>query len=336
MIRKSIVLILLVLVASSPTSHAADTYTSIAQALSSGDLSAASRLISANKGVSAASSRQIAISNALSNGNLDAVREIIQGPVPTPNASKSIVQSQTQIALNALSVGDIDKVAIAVYGQDAVIATALTRGDIAGASKAIQDARAIDKQIVVILEKSGSSNSQPGSSNSQPGSSNSQPGSSNSQPGSSNSQSLIAQAEKFRMMDSALVSLKKSINVQLSALDRILALKLTKINDKDKQKFLNSDIWNYNYNLVKNYASASEPISDFIRLRVDQNWYNTINFNLKYEVEKIITINQTLSFLQKQLLTQLPNFQCQNVKNKSTSPLLSKNSCPKGSKKVAV
>jgi len=315
MIRKSIVLILLVLVASSPTSHAADTYTSIAQALSSGDLSAASRLISANKGVSAASSRQIAISNALSNGNLDAVREIIQGPVPTPNASKSIVQSQTQIALNALSVGDIDKVAIAVYGQDAVIATALTRGDIAGASKAIQDARAIDKQIVVILEKSGSSNSQPGSSN---------------------SQSLIAQAEKFRMMDSALVSLKKSINVQLSALDRILALKLTKINDKDKQKFLNSDIWNYNYNLVKNYASASEPISDFIRLRVDQNWYNTINFNLKYEVEKIITINQTLSFLQKQLLTQLPNFQCQNVKNKSTSPLLSKNSCPKGSKKVAV
>jgi hypothetical protein len=137
-------------------------------------------------------------------------------------------------------------------------------------------------------------------------------------------------------MDSALVSLKKSINVQLTALDRIVALKLIKINDKDKQKFLNSDIWSYNYNLVKNYVSASEPVSDFISLRVDQNWYNTVNFNLKYEVEKILTINQTLSFLQKQLLTQLPNFQCQNVKNKSTSPLLSKNSCPKGSKKVAV
>jgi hypothetical protein len=309
-------------VAFSPTTHASDQYTSIAQALSAGDLSAASRLISANKGVSAAASRQIAISNALSNGNLDAVREIIQGPVPTPNGGKSIVQSQTQLALNALSVGDIDKAAIAVYGQDAVIATALTRGDIAGASKAIQDARAIDKQIVGILEKSGTSNSQPGTSN--------------SQPGTSNSQSLIAQAEKFKMMDSALVSLKKSINVQLTALDRIVALKLTKINDKDKQKFLNSDIWSYNYNLVKSYVSASEPISDFINLRVDQNWYNTVNFNLKYEVEKILTINQTLSFLQKQLLTQLPNFQCQNVKNKSTSPLLSKNSCPKGSKKVTV
>jgi len=315
-------LILLMSVAFSPTTHASDQYTSIAQALSAGDLSAASRLISANKGVSAAASRQIAISNALSNGNLDAVREIIQGPVPTPNGGKSIVQSQTQLALNALSVGDIDKAAIAVYGQDAVIATALTRGDIAGASKAIQDARAIDKQIVGILEKSGTSNSQPGISN--------------SQPGTSNSQSLIAQAEKFKMMDSALVSLKKSINVQLTALDRIVALKLTKINDKDKQKFLNSDIWSYNYNLVKNYVSASEPISDFISLRVDQNWYNTVNFNLKYEVEKILTINQTLSFLQKQLLTQLPNFQCQNVKNKSTSPLLSKKSCPKGSKKVAV
>jgi hypothetical protein len=309
-------------VAFSPTTHASDQYTSIAQALSAGDLSAASRLISANKGVSAAASRQIAISNALSNGNLDAVREIIQGPVPTPNGGKSIVQSQTQLALNALSVGDIDKAAIAVYGQDAVIATALTRGDIAGASKAIQDARAIDKQIVGILEKSGTSNSQPGTSN--------------SQPGTSNSQSLIAQAEKFKMMDSALVSLKKSINVQLTALDRILALKLTKINDKDKQKFLNSDIWSYNYNLVKSYVSASEPISDFINLRVDQNWYNTVNFNLKYEVEKILTINQTLSFLQKQLLTQLPKFQCQNVKNKSTSPLLSKSSCPKGSKKVAI
>jgi hypothetical protein len=161
MIRKVFIFSLLILIILSPASSAS--YSSIAQALSSGDVSAASRMISANKGVSPSSMKQFALADALTSGNTQRVQQIINGSTLSPNSNLANAQLQTREIANAMTSGNMDKVAEVVFGQDAVVANALARGDVSAASKAIQQGKSIDRYISSIITQPSSGTPQPSS-----------------------------------------------------------------------------------------------------------------------------------------------------------------------------
>jgi hypothetical protein len=181
-IRKVIILSFFILITFSPTSYAS--YSSIAQALSSGDVSAASRMISANKGVSPSSMKQFALADALTSGNTQRVQQIITGSTLSPNSNLANAQLQTREIANAMTSGNMDKVAEVVFGQDAVVANALARGDVSAASKAIQQGKSIDRYISSIITQPSSGTPQPSSGTPQPSSGTPQPSSGTPQPSS--------------------------------------------------------------------------------------------------------------------------------------------------------
>jgi hypothetical protein len=231
MIRKVFIFSLLILITLSPASSAS--YSSIAQALSSGDVSAASRMISANKGVSPSSMKQFALADALTSGNTQRVQQIITGSTLSPNSNLANAQLQTREIANAMTSGNMDKVAEVVFGQDAVVANALARGDVSAASKAIQQGKSIDRYISSIITQPSSGTPQPSSGTPQPSSGTPQPSSGTPQPSSGTPQPSSGTPQEAQLRYEQCVSNVKASNMSAVCKDPYGQFLWTKSN-KDK------------------------------------------------------------------------------------------------------
>ena len=160
-------------------------YSSVAAALSAGDISAATKLMSSNRSISPASQRNIALADALSSGNVARASQIINGPVPSPAGGPSVPTKSTVVA-DALTRGDMQTVAQVVFGQDAVVAEALVRGDVSTAVKAINQGKKIDQQVIRSQVPSGTTNLPSGTTNLPSGTTNLPSGTTNLPSGTTN------------------------------------------------------------------------------------------------------------------------------------------------------
>jgi hypothetical protein len=330
--RMIVLLSILSLSLSLPLIPANANYSSVAAALSAGDVSAAARLMNSNRSISPSAERTIAIANALSTGNIARASEIINGPAPTPQGNTTVA-TQRSIAINALTSGDINGVAIAVFGQDAAVAISISRGDIASAVSAINQSKKINQDL--LASTSGSQGSSVPSTSGSQGSS--VPSTSGSQ-GSSvpQLQSLTIQATELSEIKNSMDTLKKAIRAQIVGQNRIIDIRLKNLNSLDKQKFLNSEIYKYFTQFSNSIMLSDESITEILEMKKDQNWYNSVRFSLIYEVQKISFANSELLNIRNSIESQIPKNQCLNSKTKLFRPLSDSGKCKKGLKKVLV
>ncbi len=157
-------------------------YSSVAAALSAGDISAATKLMSTNRSISPASQRNIALADALSSGNVARASQILNGPIPSSAGSPS-VPTQSAVVADALTRGDMQTLAQVVFGQDAVVAEALVRGDVSTAVKVINQGKKIDQQVIRSQVPSGTTNAPSGTTNAPSGTTNAPSGTTNAPSG---------------------------------------------------------------------------------------------------------------------------------------------------------
>jgi len=319
--RMIVLLSILSLSLSLPLIPANANYSSVAAALSAGDVSAAARLMNSNRSISPSAERTIAIANALSTGNIARASEIINGPAPTPQGNTTVA-TQRSIAINALTSGDINGVAIAVFGQDAAVAISISRGDIASAVSAINQSKKINQDL--LASTSGSQGSSVPSTSGSQGSSVPQ------------LQSLTIQATELSEIKNSMDTLKKAIRAQIVGQNRIIDIRLKNLNSLDKQKFLNSEIYKYFTQFSNSIMLSDESITEILEMKKDQNWYNSVRFSLIYEVQKISFANSELLNIRNSIESQIPKNQCLNSKTKLFRPLSDSGKCKKGLKKVLV
>jgi len=340
-IFKLIAITLIFTFINSLAAQADTTYRSVAEALGAGDVSAAAQLMNARSSISPAASRNMAIASALSVGDINRAAAIIYGPAPDPGKAKQI-DSQRVAALNAITNGDMNGAARAVFGQDVEVAIALSTGDISSAVSAIQQGKKIDQEIRAKYLPSSQSNSTPSS-----GTSSTSIGSSSSSEvpsieirsqyyGNTNEQYLKAQSVQITSLYSAVSSLKVSLNRQLSALEKVVNVRLVNLNDSDKNKFLNSDIYIYMKTLEESISSIEDFDPAITANPKDSNWYNAVIFSVRYDVEKIMYINKDLRNISTSVLKFIPSSQCQNIKSREKKPLDSSGKCAKNFKKIRV
>jgi len=368
-IRKVIILSFLILITFSPTSYAS--YSSIAQALSSGDVSAASRMISANKGVSPSSMKQFALADALTSGNTQRVQQIITGSTLSPNSNLANAQLQTREIANAMTSGNMDKVAEVVFGQDAVVANALARGDVSAASKAIQQGKSIDRYISSIITQPSSGTPQPSSGTPQPSSGTPQPSSGTPQPSSGTPQEAQLRYEQCvntvkASNESAVCkdpygqflwtkSNKDKINelvlfqpeLEDKKFDLALVIDLftqsfeqniSRLNNKDRNRINNNSSVKYFFSIIKEYKISFERnnYDQLLKIRNDENFVNSLYFTQSYEVKKLFYVNSKFKELSNSIMNLIPKYQCEKKASNSLVALNSKGVCLKGYKKVEV
>ena len=369
MIRKVFIFSLLILITLSPASSAS--YSSIAQALSSGDVSAASRMISANKGVSPSSMKQFALADALTSGNTQRVQQIINGSTVSPNSNSANAQLQTREIANAMTSGNMDKVAEVVFGQDAVVANALARGDVSAASKAIQQGKSIDRYISSIITQPSSGTPQPSSGTPQPSSGTPQPSSGTPQPSSGTPQE--AQLRYEQCVNTVKVSNEsavckdpygqflwtKSNKDKINELVRFqpgledkkndLALvvdlftqsfeqNVSSLNSTDRNKIKNNSTIKYFFSILKEYNVTFERTnySEILKIRSDSNFVDSLYFTQSYEYKKLFFVNLEFKKLSDSIVNLIPKYQCEKIRSNLLVPLNSKGGCAKGYKKIEV
>jgi hypothetical protein len=350
MIRKSIILILLVLVASSPTSHAADTYTSIAQALSAGDLSAANRMISANKGVSPSSIKQFALADALTSGNTQRVQQIITGSTLNPNSSLTNNQVQNREIANALTSGNMNKVAEIVFGQDAVVANALTSGDVSAASKAIQQGKSIDKYISSIITQPSSGTQQPSSGTQQEAQLRYEQ-CVNAVKASNESavckdavgQFLWTKSKKDKMNEilefqPVLEDKKFDLSLVVDLFTQSFEQNISRLNNKDRNKIKNNGSIKYFFSIIKEYKVSFENSNydQLLKIKNDENFVNSLYFTQSYEFQKLFYVTAKFKELSDSMMNLIPKYQCEKKGSNSLAALDTRGGCLKGYKKVEV
>ena len=340
-IFRLIAIILILTFMGSLAAQADTTYRSVAEALGAGDVSAAAQLMNARSSISPAASRNMAIASALSVGDVNRAAAIINGPAPDPGKAKQI-DVQRVAALNAITNGDMNGVARAVFGQDVEVAISISTGDISAATSAIQQGKKLDQEIRAKFLPSTQTNSIPNS-----GSSSTSIGSSNSfevpsieirsqNYGTTNEQYLKAQSIQITSLYSAVSSLKTSLNRQLGALEKVVNSRLINLNESDKNKFLNSDVYIYMKSLEESISSIEDFDPTITSNPKDSNWYNAVIFSVRYNIEKIMYINKDIPKIAASVIKLIPSSQCQNIKTREKKPLDSAGKCEKNFKKMKV
>ena len=355
MIRKVFIFSLLILITLSPASSAS--YSSIAQALSSGDISAASRMISANKGVSPSSMKQFALADALTSGNTQRVQQIITGSTLSPNNNPANAQLQTREIANAMTSGNMDKVAEVVFGQDAVVANALARGDVSAASKAIQQGKSIDRYISSIITQPSSGTPQPSSGTPQPSSGTPQEAQLryeqcvNTVKVSNESavckdphgQFLWTKSNKDKINELVrfqpeLEDKKFDLALVIDLFTQSFEQNISRLNSKDRSRTNNNSSVKYFFSIIKEYKISFErnDYDQLLKIRNDENFVNSLYFTQSYEFKKLFYVNSKFKELSNSIMNLIPKYQCEKKASKSLVALDSKGVCLKGYKKVEV
>jgi len=362
MIRKVFIFSLLILITLSPASSAS--YSSIAQALSSGDVSAASRMISANKGVSPSSMKQFALADALTSGNTQRVQQIITGSTLSPNSNLANAQLQTREIANAMTSGNMDKVAEVVFGQDAVVANALARGDVSAASKAIQQGKSIDRYISSIITQPSSGTPQPSSGTPQPSSGTPQPSSGTPQEAQLRYEQCVSNVKasnmsavckdpygQFLWTKSNKDKINELVRFQPELEDKKFDLALvidlftqsfeqniSRLNSKDRNRINNNSSVKYFFSIIKEYKISFERnnYDQLLKIRNDENFVNSLSFTQSYEFKKLFYVNSKFKELSNPIINLIPKYQCEKKASESLVALDSKGVCLKGYKKVEV
>ena len=355
MIRKVFIFSLLILITLSPASSAS--YSSIAQALSSGDVSAASRMISANKGVSPSSRKQFALADALTSGNTQRVQQIINGSTVSPNSNSANAQLQTREIANAMTSGNMDKVAEVVFGQDAVVANALARGDVSAASKAIQQGKSIDRYISSIITQPSSGTPQPSSGTPQPSSGTPQEAQLryeqcvNTVKVSNESavckdpygQFLWTKSNKDKINELVrfqpeLEDKKNDLALVVDLFTQSFEQNVSSLNSTDRNKIKNNSTIKYFFSILKEYNVTFERTnySEILKIRSDSNFVDSLYFTQSYEYKKLFFVNLEFKKLSDSIVNLIPKYQCEKIRSNLLVPLNSKGGCAKGYKKIEV
>ena len=355
MIRKVFIFSLLILITLSPASSAS--YSSIAQALSSGDVSAASRMISANKGVSPSSMKQFALADALTSGNTQRVQQIITGSTLSPNNNPANAQLQTREIANAMTSGNMDKVAEVVFGQDAVVANALARGDVSAASKAIQQGKSIDRYISSIITQPSSGTPQPSSGTPQPSSGTPQEAQLryeqcvNTVKVSNESavckdpygQFLWTKSNKDKINELVrfqpeLEDKKNDLALVVDLFTQSFEQNVSSLNSTDRNKIKNNSTIKYFFSILKEYNVTFERTnySEILKIRSDSNFVDSLYFTQSYEYKKLFFVNLEFKKLSDSIVNLIPKYQCEKIRSNLLVPLNSKGGCAKGYKKIEV
>ena len=355
MIRKVFIFSLLILITLSPASSAS--YSSIAQALSSGDISAASRMISANKGVSPSSMKQFALADALTSGNTQRVQQIINGSTVSPNSNSANAQLQTREIANAMTSGNMDKVAEVVFGQDAVVANALARGDVSAASKAIQQGKSIDRYISSIITQPSSGTPQPSSGTPQPSSGTPQEAQLryeqcvNTVKVSNESavckdpygQFLWTKSNKDKINElvrfqPGLEDKKNDLALVVDLFTQSFEQNVSSLNSTDRNKIKNNSTIKYFFSILKEYNVTFERTnySEILKIRSDSNFVDSLYFTQSYEYKKLFFVNLEFKKLSDSIVNLIPKYQCEKIRSNLLVPLNSKGGCAKGYKKIEV
>ena len=335
-------------VSTETTAHA--NYSSIGQALGSGDVSAAVRMMNANKSISPSTTKHFALADALTSGNTQRVQQIITGSTATISNSQNSAQTQTREIANAMTTGDMGKVAEIVFGQDAVIVNALSRGDVSAASKAVQQGKSIDKNILNITQQPSSGTQQPSSGTQQVTQYEYEKCVASVKLSGESAicrdpygQFLWTKGKKDKINEliqyqPELEDKKNDLALVIDLFTQSFEQDVSNLNSTDRRKIKNNSVVKYFFSFLKEYKVNFErtDYDKIIKIRNDSNFIDSLYFTQSYEFRKLFFVNSEFKKLSDSVMNLIPKYQCKKNGSNLLAALNAKGKCSIGYIKIEV